>query len=403
MQHLRGRRMMPAAAARPRRPADRGRGTRPHLALASAVVAAQVLLAACADAPVDGRPWASASGDAWVDMRLEVASGADLHIGGVGAVAFGRRGVVYVEDFRGPELLVLDSLLRPVATVGQRGEGPGEFLEMSTLQILPGDSLMVFDSRLSRMTVFSAERLDSGLTTTVPPLLSVSWLWRLPGPERRHMALDVQPFHAGDSGETDDERFDVLSILDETAQETAFDSVLLVPQPRSLVIRSGGNVMVGPHPYAAYNFFAVLPGGGFAYLSTDALAVTIVGVDGRQTEFSHPTIPLPVSSEHLDSILAESNPDRARVLRDGAPYTWPPVVGMIVDDRDRIWIGLREQPGETHREWAAFTRDGLHVASVRLPVAKLYPRAISGDKFLAVALDDLDVPTIRIYRILWDR
>lgn len=365
---------------------------------------AQILLGACSgDAPANGRPWASASDDAWVDVRLEVVSAADLHLGGIGNVAFGHRGAVYVEDFTGPELLVLDSLLRPLATVGRSGEGPGEFLGLTNIQVLPGDSLMVFDSRLNRMTVFWEERLDSGRITAVPAHLSVSSLWRLPGPERRHMVLDVQPFYAGDSGETDDERFDVLSILDETAQATAFDSVLLVPQPKALVIRSGGRVLVDRHPFAASNFFRVLPGGGLAYLSTRALAVTIVGADGRQTEFSHPTIPLPVSPERLDSILAESNPDRARVLRDGAPYVWPPVVGMIVDGRDRIWIGLREQPGETHREWAAFTRDGLHLASVRLPATRLYPRAISEDKLLALSLDDLDVPTLRVYRILWDR
>lgn len=364
---------------------------------------AQLLLGACSgDAPADGRPWASASGGAWIDVRLEAVSDADLPIGGVGNVAFGRMGAIYVEDYTGPELLVLDSLLKPLGTVGRRGEGPGEFLALTNIQVLSGDSLMVFDSRLSRMTVFSEERLDSGRTTVVPPVLSVSNLWRLPGPERRHMAMDVQPFYAGDSGEADDEHVDVFSILDETAQATAFDSVLLVPQPRALVVRSAGRVLVDRHPFAASNFFRVLPGGGFAYLTTRAFAVTIVGADGRQTEFSHPTIPIPVSQEHLDSILAESNPDRARILRDGAPYTWPPVVGMIVDGHDRIWIGLREQPGETHREWAAFTRDGLHVASVRLPATGLFPRAISGDKLVALALDDLDVPALRVYRILWD-
>ena len=376
--------------------------TTPILPLAGAVAVAQFLLAACStDAPAYGRPWASASDGAWIDVRMESSSGADLPLGGVGKVAFGRLGVVYVEDYTGPELLVLDSLLRPVATVGRKGEGPGEFLEINTLQVLPGDSLMVFDPRLSRMTVFSEERLDSGRTTAVPPLLSVSRLWRLPGPERRHMAYDLQPFYAGDSGEMDDERFDVLSILDGSAQETAFDSVLLVPQPRSLVVRSGGNVTVGRHPYGDANFFGVLPGGGFATLTTRALAVTIVGPDGKQTEFSHPTIPIPVSSEHLDSTLATLNPAQARVLRDGAPYTWPPVRTMIVDDHDRIWIGLRAQPGETHREWAAFTRDGRHVASVRLATS-LWARAISGDKLLALALDDLDVPTLLLYRILWD-
>ena len=41
------------------------------------------------------------------------------------------------------------------------------------------------------------------------------------------------------------------------------------------------------------------------------------------------------------------------------------------------------------------------LASVRLATS-LWARAISGDKLLALALDDLDVPTLILYRILWD-
>ena len=367
-------------------------------------VAAALLLSflACSDAPGahdavanDGsRPWASQ--DSWQEARLEAVSDASLNLGEVLDLAVGHQDMVYVLDALSPGVVVLDSLLSPVTTVGRRGEGPGEFMFIRNVQVLPGDSLMVFDGQLKRVTVLSEAQYDSMRFAVVPA--NVSQLWRMLGPVGNYLAYDRRTFYAGDIPEADATRNDVFFVLGDDGLTQRHDSVLVAPSRETLVARSSGAVALGRHPYGREGFVGMLTNGGFAYVNSDALSVAIFDDEGQQTRsFSFPTVPLPVSSQDLAAELDELRPALARALRDGAPYTRPPLVGMVVDDQDRIWLGLRGPAEDMPWEWAAFELDGRHVGSVRLP-AGLLLRAATGGKLLGVAVDDLEVPRIHLYR-----
>ena len=359
-------------------------------------------LVACSESPHQdqgARPWAS--DDSWIDVELAASSSADALLAIVLGLEFGHGDAVYVNDPRQPGVLALDSLLRLRAIFGRFGEGPGEFVVKVNIQALPEDSLLVFDPAIKRATVFAANVPDSSRMTGVPA--HVENLWRLAGPARRHLAVSTPAFHADGDARTDAIHHDVFSILDASAEATVLDSVFVAPSAEQLVVRSPGRVSVSDHPYGRDGFVRVLPGGGFAYVNSGALSVTVFNAEATDSaSFFYPTRPIPVSSEHFDSVVANRSPAAARMLRDDAPYTWPPVVGMAVDDRDRIWIGLRGQSGETLWEWAAFTRRGRHVASVRLPSSFRVLDATS-EKLLGFATDDLDVPQVHVYRVLWEQ
>lgn len=375
--------------------------------LLARTVAAALLLSflACSDAPGahdavanDGsRPWASQ--DSWQEARLEAVSDASLNLGEVLDLAVGHQDMVYVLDALSPGVVVLDSLLSPVTTVGRRGEGPGEFMFIRNVQVLPGDSLMVFDGQLKRVTVLSEApeaQYDSMRFAVVPA--NVSQLWRMLGPVGNYLAYDRRTFYAGDIAEADAARNDVFFVLGDDGLTKRHDSVMVAPSLETLVARSSGAVSLGRHPYGREGFVGMLTNGGFAYVNSDALSVAIFDDEGQQTRsFSYPTVPLPVSSQDLAAELEKLRPALARVLRDGAPYTRPPLVGMVVDDQNRIWLGLRGPAEDMPWEWAAFELDGRHVGSVRLP-AGLLLRAATGGRLLGVAVDDLEVPRIHLYR-----
>ncbi len=333
-------------------------------------------------------------------MERAASSGADVLLSVVLGLEFGHRHAVYVNDPGQPGVLALDSLLRPLAIFGREGEGPGEFVVKANIQALPDDSLFVFDPAIKRATVFAGQRPDSSRLTGVPAY--VENLWRLAGAARNYLAVSMPAFHAGADARTDAVHHDVFSILDASAEVELLDSVFLAPSREQLVVRSPGRVSVADHPYGRQGFVRVLPGGGFAYVNSNALSVTVFDTDATDSaSFFYPTRPIPVSSEHFDSVVANQSPAIASILRDGAPYTWAPVVGMAVDDRDRLWIGLRGQPGEILWEWAAFTRRGRHIASVRLP-SNFRVLDATDEKLLGFATDDLDMPQIHVYRLLWE-
>ena len=92
------------------------------------------------------------------------------------------------------------------------------------------------------------------------------------------------------------------------------------------------------------------------------------------------------------------NEPLADMLRSGAPYTWPALVGLVTDDEERIWAGIRA-PGESAVwEWAAFAPDGTHAGSILLPAEHLVQDVRDG-RLYVLSHDEFDVPSIRAYRL----
>lgn len=170
------------------------------------------------------------------------------------------------------------------------------------------------------------------------------------------------------------------------------------PAAENLVLRAEGAVSVAGHPFGRSSFVGLLADGRIAHASSDALEVRTVDLTGDvQTAFSYPTSNMPVSRRDLAAAADGLSRDMARLLREGAPYFWPSLTGLVVDDEGRIWIGLRDA-GLTKWEWAAFLVDGTHQFSVELP-AEFEVHAVRGGRIVGVEQDELDVPRIRAYRL----
>ena len=138
------------------------------------------------------RPWASSS-DGWWEVTLEAASEPDLYLTSVYDLDVDSRGRVFLVDWPAGGITVLTPDLAYLQTVGREGEGPGEFVTKE-VQILPGDTLLVYDSSLGRISLFDPDNLEL-LATRPPPNRErdvVSHLWRVPAPGR-YFALDPAP------------------------------------------------------------------------------------------------------------------------------------------------------------------------------------------------------------------
>ena len=367
-------------------------------------VAVPLLLTACGqpvpsagDPTEAARPWAV--GDSWMGVELTSISDPLLRLSNVLAVAVDSRGRVYVVDTLEGGVIVLSPDLRHSETVGRAGDGPGEF-RMKQIQILPADTLFVFDARLNRVTIIEPDDFE-----VVDTFLSASWrrgpvpskLWKLAG-SGRFLAVVRLPFHAGENDTADQGRTDAILAIDEGA-EAASDTILMVPSPGYLVARGPGSVAVGTNPFGRVPLIRLIGRDRFAYANSEAFDVSIVDFTGSVVHsFSFPTAPVPVTPEQLSSQVSRASGPLVDVLRHGGPYTWPPLAGLTVDEEDRIWVGVRGQEGDLEWEWAAFTQNGAHAGSVRLPAGQVL-EAVRDDQLYTVSLDSLDVPRIRAYRL----
>lgn len=74
------------------------------------------------------------------------------------------------------------------------------------------------------------------------------------------------------------------------------------------------------------------------------------------------------------------------------PPTKPPLYGLSLDDRGRLWVRLSELTADT-TTYDVFGGDGIHAETVALPfrVDGWVPPVTRGDTVWAVATDELDV------------
>ena len=369
---------------------------------------ATTALAACAGDSPDGgptgdavavtgpRPWATS--ESWWHVTPEAVSASDLYLASIADVDVDSRGRVFLVDRLQGGITVLTPELELVTTVGREGEGPGEF-EFRQVQILPGDTLLVYDFGLGRITLFDPENLEL-IATMPPPNIErgiVTNLWKLPG-QGRYFAVDRLSYVAGEGEAADQGRMEVLLVFDESAEVIA-DTLATVPDSERLVVRREGFLTVGNHPFGRESLVRILGDDRIVYANSAALAVTVLDFEGTTVHsFSYPIPPIPVTSSELQGEVEEMREPLADVLRSGAPYTWPALTGLVTDDEERIWIGIRGPGASTEWEWAAFAPDGTHAGSIALPAGHLL-QAVRANRVYVLSHDDFDVPSLQAYRL----
>lgn len=334
--------------------------------LAFAAVLLPVFASACADAQGDagqGLPDLAAR-QAGAFRLTEVArSGEDAPFASITGIDPDSRGRIFVADWSAARIAVLRPDGRMEAMWGQKGLGPGEFRSLRGVQVIAGDSVLTFDPSAGRLTVFAPDGSAAyvrNLARSNPFLL-----WRLPGDDG-YVAITRPAFRGGDTGP----RLDEVWRLD-AAGDRVGEPLRVFPSRSFLHVQQGGGFSVMPNPFGHEGFVAVGPRG--VYLAwSDTLGVDIVSPSGEAVGgFSHAYAPPPVTGDDVRAYLADQ-PQQiremfGRALADSAPDRWPPLRGMLVDDRGRIWLALPAPIG-SEREWAAFDGGGTYLGSVFLPL-----------------------------------
>ena len=341
----------------------------------------------------DPRPWAAGP---WVEAVLEATSSDNLFLSGVSDIAVDSRGSVYVKDWQEEGILVLDTDLTHDRTIGRRGEGPGEFMSAFFIQVLSGDSLLVWDSDLQRTTVFPPESDGPALVRPLGTERRSSRTLRLAG-SSGHLALSSMAYMASGS-DVGAVRTAVIRHVREEGGRVVDEVLFEYPADESLVLRAPGAVSVGAHPFGRQSFEEMLGGDRIVQARSDAMEVKIIDLDGRvEPVIAYQLEPTTVTRQELDRAADELSDDFARALREGAPYAWPILTGLSIDEQDRIWLGIRGTDLSI-REWAAFTTDGNHLMSVALP-AGFEVHSMRGGRIIGVEEDELGVPRVMAYRL----
>ena len=85
------------------------------------------------------------------------------------------------------------------------------------------------------------------------------------------------------------------------------------------------------------------------------------------------------------------------MLREGGPYVWPPLTGVVAGGGGLVMLGVRTTDRKVW-EWASFRDDGTHAASVVLPSGVVVYAQREG-RLIGTITDEFDTPRIVAYRV----
>jgi hypothetical protein len=305
------------------------------------------------------------------------------------------------------QLRFYDSAGRFLVATGREGGGPGEFEHVTWVRRYRGDSLVVFDRRQVRLTVFDSE---AQLGRTVRPRDA----------EGSAITSAIGSFRDG-----------AFLLVSETVSEdvapgifrptwTLFradpdcgvhDSVgTYLGEESFLHVSRAGGAMDSPRLFSNTTQLTIA-GDRFYAGHTGDFEIRIHGATGNLESVVRrryepivvtPEDVNPVKEQRLASV--EHIPhlrDRIGEFLDAMPLpAVMPVFGpILVDDMGNIWVEEYRRPSEDSRRWTVFGPDGSVVAMLRGP-DRFEPHHIGVDFLLGRWTDDLGEEHVRLYGLI---
>jgi hypothetical protein len=281
-----------------------------------------------------------------------------------GAVWLGDHGLVVAN--LGRELRYYDGSGRYRTTAGRPGEGPGEFALIAWLGSLPGDTLLVFDSRLRRVSVFDPEgelvqvvslsRTDLGVAPRVWGVLDEGAFlatWTRPAPrgsDTRGLIRDRGQIALHNLSDG------VTRIVGEGPISETY---LILMGARTRLLRAP----FSPAPRYAARMNRVYLADGVTY------EVQITDTEGRPLGTARGDKPRIPTTEAVKRATLQTLPagaeETAREMME-AHDSYPIVESMYIDDRGQIWLRAKG-PEAVADHWDVFSPAGAQIAKVRMP------------------------------------
>ena len=341
--------------------------------------------------------------------------------GSVRSVHFDAQSNLHIFDSQLDHILVVGSDGSLVRTVGGRGEGPGEFGNVTT-------AIVARDGSYTVMGFTQIDLLDPGgdFVRRVTMDMATTGIARadMALPDGRLVALDILGL-----GDLDDRHYEEqgrpvhLFPLDGTEPELLYTAWEL-PEENDDESELSGDFESGMRMrVAAGRAFEprldidLLTDGRLALIDSIGYRVKLIDLDGSVVgTIERPIAPLPVDdaireaereryreATSRQSALTTNLPiqiDQAgveeRTFADEVPVLW----GLKVDWEDRIWIARRGPTGQEDGPTDLVTPDGNYIGTLP-PEGLRTPDAFGPGGLLAyIESDEMDVQTVRVVRLI---
>ncbi|MCY3547098.1 MAG: hypothetical protein OXH49_09465 [Gemmatimonadetes bacterium] len=298
------------------------------------------------------------------------------------------------------EVLLLASDGSLARRVGGQGEGPGEFMAVTSLIKTPA-GFLVYDARLGRINEFTeaGDFVTSGALSSDSRVADLKPLAQSSDGEMLAILGELRLF-----SDRNEVRRDITPLLVFRDSEAASDTLALLPAREwsysVTEIMSFRNEMAFGRDAVAFGIEdrAIIG-------DTDSLDLSVHLADGRVTRRIRGSAgERRVSADEMrawkDEQLAELGPDPPEPLVTAIEgihaETYPALATALLGPDEMVWVGLQSRWGDTERTWLIVDPDGQLRGRIQLP-AEAMVLAVDAQRFAALQRDALDVEDVQVY------
>lgn len=273
----------------------------------------------------------------------------------VGNISVDEKNRIYIADAPQYTIHLYSSDGDYLSSVGREGDGPGEFRDVSHIQVAE-NQLFVFDRNQQRVVRFSPDSLSNYHTVNIADNrnsvdeLSETFLNKLYIKENETflMSFTKSDIPEGIKNWEKIENIAMYYFLDKNGQ-VASDKLFEVKSSIELLAAMGQLSVGWPADFLGKSLLALSDEGQiFETWSNDFLIKTYTPEGNYQQAFYYPfeKVPLNPNSAFADNELIQRG-----VGSIDFPDTWPVLDNMLVDDENRLWISTIVEDFEIYEWW----------------------------------------------------
>lgn len=323
-------------------------------------------------------------------------------------------GQIAVANAGSQEIRFFDASGKYQRSVGGEGGGPGEFQALGWIRALPGDTLVVYDSRQRRLSTFDPQGTFVGSTNLE---LKAEKGYLSPAGQFADGSLFVQLSQTYGPGEVKSWVVrDSVSYLRYSTAGALLNPVVHLRGSEAFVESDEKSMSVSGLIFGRSSMHALAGTRVFA-ADNDTYEIGVYGMDGKLVErIRRRAEPRPVTRADFDVMLQKRTESmgsssfnsslRQRftdmMAKMPVPSTLPAFSSLKVDSEGNLWVQEYPAPAAEGTEWTVFDPEGRMLGGVSMP-DRFRPMRIGGASVLGVWKDDLDVEHVQMYRLEKER
>ena len=282
-----------------------------------------------------------------------------------------------------------------IRSVGGEGDGPGEFRAMREPWPLGSDSIVIWDSRIARLTVFDTDG-EFGRSFELNPIPDALY------PTPQGILADNSLLVAASMG------FVVPPPMGIHRDSILYTRYSLEGARTATVIRSQGaqwniGMLDGSQIIAwvpdAPNPAATIFGDRWYFGSGETWEIEVYSPEGALTHRLRRDAPNRLFVPEIEDEDPEMAPGLARFWASMPILeTFPAYRSIIVSDDGNLWVENYTRPSE-QPSWAVFRNDGRYLGDVDTPMGAQVTH-IGDDFVLVIWEDELEVQQVQMYELI---